>query len=399
MNPSLGLFWVAQAISRFGDPITVIALAAAVFRLTGSALLTSAAVLFATVPQATVGFFGGAIADALGHRRAMVISDLARALFVMMIPLALSAQDYSLALAFMLTLLAALCGAIFSPARVAIVPSLVPGSRLGAANSLIHGTDRAVEIGGAVAGGFLVAAVGDAAFYFDAATFAFSALLLSRLPIADHPAYSIAAQRLWSDAISGLVFIRRSSVLFPNTLVSVVSQLSLPVFNGLLPVLIFRRFSDADVAVGAQRFGLAEAALAFGAVVTSVVLLRRFMARIRKGRLVLFGWACYGLTLMGVSVTPRFEMLLVLVAVAGAANVTFFVPNVTISQEATPQELRARVFGARMSLVSLSWLPVMLLAGGLADVIDVSLLIGAAGAFTVLVALVASRIPAVADVP
>jgi len=32
-------------------------------------------------------------------------------------------------------------------------------------------------------------------------------------------------------------------------------------------------------------------------------------------------------------------------------------------------------------------------------VVDVSVLIGAAGAFTVLVAVVASRIPAVADVP
>ncbi len=71
-SPNFGLFWLAQTISRFGDPITLIALAAASFRLTGSAFYTSLAVVVATVPQATFGFFGGAIADALGHRRAMV---------------------------------------------------------------------------------------------------------------------------------------------------------------------------------------------------------------------------------------------------------------------------------------------------------------------------------------
>ncbi len=103
--------------------------------------------------------------------------------------------------------------------------------------------------------------------------------------------------------------------------------------------------------------------------------------------------------MLGVATSPTFEVLLATLVAVGVLNVMFFVPNVTISQELTPPELRARVFGARISLLSLSWLPIVLFAGGLADVVDVSVLIGAAGAFTVLVAVVASRVPAVADVP
>jgi len=396
---NLALFLLAQMISRFGDPITLIALAAAVFRLTGSALLTSTAVLVATVPQASVGFFGGAIADAVGHRRAMVLSDVARALFVAIIPAALSMPEYSLAAAFALAALAGLCGAIFNPARVAIVPTLAPKAQLSAVNSLIHGTDRAVEIAGAVAAGILVASVGDAAFYIDAATFGASALILSRISVSEGPARSVSASDLWSDARFGLGFLRRSRVLFPNTVVSVMAQLSLPVANGLLPVLIFRRFSGFDTALGAQRFGLAEAALAAGAIAMGALLLRRFTGGIPKGHLVLIGWAMYGALLLGIAVAPTFEVLLLMLAFLGAANVLFFVPNVTISQEATPASLRARVFGARMSLMSLSWLPTMLLAGALADHVDVSLLIGVAGAFTIVVALVATQIRAVADVP
>ncbi|MDP9245790.1 MAG: MFS transporter, partial [Chloroflexota bacterium] len=86
-----GLFWLAQAISRFGDPITLIALATVTYQRTASALFTALAVLIATVPTAVFGFFAGAIGDALGHRRAMFVSDIARVALIGAIPLLLDA--------------------------------------------------------------------------------------------------------------------------------------------------------------------------------------------------------------------------------------------------------------------------------------------------------------------
>ena len=62
-----------------------------------------------------------------------------------------------LALAF----LAGCAGAIFGPARGAIVPALLTREKLAAGNSLVYASDRAVEIGGALAGGALIVAVGD----------------------------------------------------------------------------------------------------------------------------------------------------------------------------------------------------------------------------------------------
>lgn len=393
-----GLFWAAQAISRLGDPITLIAFAAAVFQATGSALLTSAAVLVATAPQATVGFFSGAIADALGHRRAMIVSDVGRAVCVASIPGALALPIYSLPSTFALALVAGLFGSIFYPARIAIVPSLVPAGRLVSANSLIHTTDRVVEIAGAAAAGFLVAHVGNNAFYVDAATFAVSALLISRVPFSAQPRRQMSIRSLWKDAVAGLRFIRETQELLANTAISLVAQLSLPVLNALLPVLLFRKFASFDFRTGAQQYGIAEAALATGAVAMGVAILR-YIGRMRKGRIVIFGWAAYGALLIALANAPSFELVVGALALAGAANVLFFVPNVTISQELTPANMRARVFGARISLVSASWIPVTLAAGALAEVVDVSLIIGTAGAFTLLVALVATRIRAVSDVP
>jgi MFS family permease len=397
-SPAWRLFWAAQAISRLGDPITLIAFAAAVFSATGSALLTSAAVLVATAPQATVGFFSGAIADALGHRRAMVLSDVGRAVCVGLIPTTLALPVYSIPSTFALALIAGLFGSVFHPARIAIIPSLVPAARLVSANSLVHTTDRVVEIAGAASAGILVAQIGNSAFYVDAATFAASAVLLSRVPVSARPPQQLSIRSLWGDAVAGLSFIRDTRELLANTVTSLVAQLSLPVLNALLPVMLFRKFASFDFRIGAQQYGIAEAALATGAVAMGLAIVRH-IGRMRKGRVLIAGWAAYGALLVALALAPTFEIVVCILVVTGAANVLFFVPNVTISQELTPTVMRARVFGARISLVSFSWLPITLGAGALAEVIDASLIIGAAGAFTFTVALIATRIRAVADVP
>jgi len=86
--------------------------------------------------------------------------------------------------AYLCVFLAGIFGAVFNPARIAIIPQLVEPERLASANSTVASTDRTMEILGALAAGFLVANIGVAAFYFDAATFAISALLLAGLRVA-----------------------------------------------------------------------------------------------------------------------------------------------------------------------------------------------------------------------
>ena len=151
-SANFAFFWLAQVISRFGDPITVIALAFVTYRATQSALLTAIAVGVATIPNALFGFFGGAIADALGPRRAMFWCDVVRAVIVGSIPVLL-AFHAPLIFIFALAFAAGCAGAIFGPARGAIVPALLTREKLAAGNSLVYASDRAVEIGGALAGG------------------------------------------------------------------------------------------------------------------------------------------------------------------------------------------------------------------------------------------------------
>jgi DHA3 family macrolide efflux protein-like MFS transporter len=395
-STNFALFWLAQVISRFGDPITLIALTFVTYRETESALLTALAVVITSIPYALFSLFGGAIADALGARRAMLWCDILRVFLIGAVPLLLAAGA-PLAVAFFLVFLSGICGAIFNPARVALVPALLTPERLPAGNSLVYGSDRAVEIGGALAAGVLVATFGEGAFYADALTFGLAALMLSRIVITEtsHP---LTLQRVWRDGIEGLRFIRHTAVVWANTVFSLAAQMALPIVNGLTPVLIIRRFAGGDATAGAALFGGAEAALAFGAVLASAFF-PRYAARLPKGRLLIAGFATWGAIAGLIAFAPNFTIALGLFGLLGAANVLFFVPTVTILQEATPSNIRARVFGARIALTNLSWLPLVLVSGVLGDAIGVDVLIALAGLVTVVTAAVAWFVPSVRDLP
>lgn len=391
-SPSFALLWSAQVISGFGDRITVVAVAYVTWQLTRSALSTAIAVVISSLPYAIFGFFGGAIADAAGHRRAMIAADLIRAIAIGVIPAAL-AVGAPLWVVYALVLVAALCSTVFNPARLAIVPDLVPSERLGASNSLVYASDRAVEIVGVLVAGALVALMGERAFYVDAATFAVSAVLLRSIGHAGRPASRLSWARLLADAADGVRVLGDHAILRANTIFSLLAQLSLPVMNGLTPVLVFREYG-----LGAEQFAATEAAIAIGAVMAGIFYPALF-AGFRKGRLIVTGFATYGVVVLLIAASPTFELTLALLVVLGFANVLFFVSNVTLSQEVTPAPLRARVFGARTALLHLTWLPVIVASGGLAEGVRVQLLFAAAGAFTLAVAVGGAFVRSVRDAP
>src|SRR5262249_15880845 len=126
--------------------------------------------------------------------------------------------------------------------------------------------------------------------------------------------------------------------------------------------------------------------------VIAAIALPTYMKRLPKGQLLLIGFTAYGLALALIGNAPAFGVLVALAFVAGALNMVFFVPNVTIGQENTPPALRGRVFGARTGLVALTWLPIVLVTGQLAEHLDAGALITAGGVLTTVIALMGTRV-------
>ena len=394
-SPNFAFFWLAQAISRFGDPITLIALTFVTYRATESVLLTAIAAAVTIVPN-IFGFVGGAVADAMGPRRAMFWCDVIRTGLVGLIPVLL-AFHAPLALVVGLAFLAGMGTAIFNPARGALIPALLDRERLARGNSLVFATDKAVEIGGGLAGSALILAVGDGAFYVDALTFALSAVLLARVVVHEE-VRPITWRRLINDASDGVRFIRRSAVIWSNTVFSFFAQFANPVLNTLTLPFLVRRFADNDSVAGAVFYGATEAAIALGAVAGSAIL-PSYLGRVPKGRSLLLGFGATGIVTILIALSPSFPIALGLFALLGFVNVLAFVPTVMIFQEETPQPLIARVFGARIAMTNISWVVIVLAGAAVGEAIGVDVLIALAGAVTLAAASAAVFVPAIRDVP
>jgi MFS family permease len=159
-----------------------VALAFAVLNLTGSPADLGYVLAARSIPMVAGLLIGGVIADRLPRRRIMVTADLARFLGqATMATLLISghARIWELAA---LQVLHGAAAATFNPASTGLIPSIVTSGRLQQANAL---RGLAISIGG-IAGpimaGVLVAASSPGwAIAADAATFAISAIMLTRL--------------------------------------------------------------------------------------------------------------------------------------------------------------------------------------------------------------------------
>lgn len=136
---------LAQALSSMGSSITAVALAVMVFELTGSVLHMGAVLAASTLPLVVMSFVGGALLDRFEARRLMVIADLARAVLIVLMPLA---ARQSVGLIYVIAASVGTMSAVFNPSQVKLVGDLVETSKLVKANSYLSLARDGAELGG-----------------------------------------------------------------------------------------------------------------------------------------------------------------------------------------------------------------------------------------------------------
>src|SRR5680860_1433243 len=116
----------AQALSSLGTSISTVALAVMVFDISGSVLHMGGVLAASTAPLMVMSFVGGALLDRYEGRRLMVLSDIARALLVLAMPLA---ATQSVALIYVVAGVIGVFSALFNPSQVRLVglPRVVTG--------------------------------------------------------------------------------------------------------------------------------------------------------------------------------------------------------------------------------------------------------------------------------
>lgn len=379
-NRQFLFLWLAQLISSFGDWLAILALFSLVtFRWHGSAYAVSGIFLSFAGPFALLGPLAGVFVDRWHLKRTMIASDLIRAALVLGLVWATELWQV-----FTLMALLSAVSTFFLPAQSATIPLLVRREGLLVANALNAQTVHLTKIVGPAVAGLLVAWAGEqACFGLDALTFLISAALLARITTqrpAVERAGGIAA--VLTDLRQGLDFLWNHAALRFVVLAMVAAIFAIGAFDALIAVYV------RDILAAESRvFGLLVAIIGVGTIVGSAVIGKYGQHWSRVG-MVILGILGLALGVAWLAATARVDASLSASLWMGLAVGMVLVPAQTLTQEETPHEILGRVSSTALSLITISQLAAVAVAGRIAAWIGIRNLYYATAAALALIAVV-----------
>jgi MFS family permease len=355
--------WIAQVVSALGDWIGFVAIIAIAGRVGGD---SAAAVSLVLSARMVPGFFlapmAGVLVDRWDRKKVMVACDLFRAGVLCTLPFI--DHVWTLVVASFLLEVGTL---LWSPAKEASVPNLVPTTHLATANSLslvaAYGTFPIAALLFAflakVAGwlshvqalDFLEIDREFIAVYLDVITFCLSALLISTVALRKR---AVVRERPdirfdWGQTLRELREGWRFMFINP-TVRAVMVGIGTGLVGGGMVVPLANLYSKEVLGGGAADFGLLLTGMGFG-MAFGVVLVTTMQNRIPKARVFCWSVLIAGVALIGGAAMETLPATMVFVAALGVCSGSVYVLGFTILQQTVADELRGRIFAALYTLV------------------------------------------------
>lgn len=347
-NRDFRLFWMGQAVSLFGDQISLMALPLVAILLLGAnaaqmGYLTAAGL----APYLLFPIVAGAWVDRRPwKRRIMLVADVVRALVLLSVPVAQVLGLLSLAYLYGAAFVVGSFSVLFFVSYNTVFVSLVPPGRYLEATSALAGARALSFLAGPSVGGLLVQALSaPLAVLADAFTFVGSGVLLSRVrsvepaPAVREPrALLVGARFIWRSRVVGSALAATATVNF---------------FNYVF-LALFLLYATQSLGVQPAVLGLVVGAASMGGLLGSVVT-GRLARRVGIGPAVLAGTLGFTAPLLLVPLAggpaPLVLVMLFLAEFGSGLGVMILDISLgTVFAAVVPDPLRARVSGAYMAV-------------------------------------------------
>lgn len=349
-HPKFSRLIGAQTISSLGDWVGFVAVTSLVARRGGAvgSYAVAGVMVARMLPAILFGPVVGAIVDRVNRKQVMIFSDLSRGALYATLPF-LGRLWAIFVLSFVIECLSLL----WTPARDASLPNIVPRRQLANANSLgLVTTYGTLPLGGLIfaflsGGSDLVPWFEDnpesLALWLDAGTFVISALLVSRIAIpspAPTRLQRFDMSRVGTDIRDGVRFLREHSLASAMTLGIVVAFSAVGAVLALGPVF-------ARVALGARTSGWGVLVTSFGVGMGIGMASSNKVVEFVERELV-FVWSIIAAaaTLFVLALMPEVELAAAMTVVLGALCGSAWVSGYVLLQENVTDEFRGRTFGA-----------------------------------------------------
>lgn len=367
-TPSFSRLWRAMLVSSLGDWVGFVAVASLVARLGGrdlAGLAVAGVMLARLLPSVLFGPIAGVLTDRLDRRKVMISADIARGLLYASMPFM-----PGLWAIFLLTFFIECLSLLWTPAKDASVPNLVPRRQLSNANSIglvmTYGTmPLGATIYTALAG--VSVGIGSRFRYFDlhpeslplwldALSFLFSAWMVRGLHLPPRAggrngmggSTPLTLRSTVAELREGIAFIRKNLLVRALTIGIVVAAVGAGSVMSLGPV--FARYS---VQAGSTGFGVLMIALGIGMGIGfgGVNVLTRHL---EKDRIFYAALLAAGLALIAVATSPSIALAATFTVALGLAVGLGWVAGYTLLQENVSDEFRGRTFATLTTMVRLA---------------------------------------------
>ena len=337
--------WIGNGVSFFGFQFTSVAVPVQMFAVTNSSAWVGLLGVAGLVPLLIFGLWGGAAADVVDRRRLLLASSTLTWLATVGFLAQALAGAHNPVLLLALTAVQSAGFAVSSPARQAIIPRIVSTDLVPAANTLGYTTTTAGGVLGPLAAGLIFAAYATGkgvivAYAVDVALFTVTFWATYRLPPIPPDIAEEGVERPTAGLrgiADGLRFLVTKPVLLLSFAVDIIAMVfAMP--RALFPEVAQDRFG------GGAAVGWLFSAIALGSVVGG--LTSGWIGRVRRQGVALVlavvGW---GVAVGFAGLAPSLWLMVLLLALGGAADLVSAVYRQSILQTYAPDRLRGRLQG------------------------------------------------------
>ena len=333
---------IGQGTAFIGSMLTQVAVPVQVYALSKSSLAVGLVGLVGLLPIVVFGLYGGAIADAMDRRVLYFLSSVGTWLVTLALLAQTVLQVHSVPLILALVAVQSAFFAISSAARGAIIPRIVDVELVPAANTLNFTVGNIGQVLGPLIAGVVIQFSGGFAWAYGIDAVLFTVALYSALRLPPIPPDGTLAKAGLRSVVDGLRFIVVRPVLLMSFGVDIVAMvLAMP--RSLFPEVADERFHGA--------IGPLYAAIAIGSVIAG--LSSGWIGRIRhQGVALTVAIIAWGLAVAAAGLAHALWLAVLLLAVAGAADLVSAVYRQTILQTYAPDEMRGRMQGVFIAVVA-----------------------------------------------
>ncbi|WFE40448.1 MFS transporter [Micromonospora sp. WMMD998] len=260
--------WTASTLSALGSGTATVAAPLYVASRTDDPLVVSVGAAVSWLPWLLFALPGGVVADRVDRRRLMVLIDWARVGALAVLAAAMLADRAGIALLYLVLFVVNTGEVVFRVAAQAVLPAVVPRSRLERANGWLSGGTQVTQnmIAGPF-GGFLFVLAAAAPFALNAGTYALSAVLVGLLAGTYRGAPTRDERRsVRAEVAEGFRWLRAQRLLRTMALLIGLLNVTLTAALAVLVLLATERLG-----LGSVGYGALFTCLAVGGLLGSVV--------------------------------------------------------------------------------------------------------------------------------